>query len=687
MKTVKKIFLDDIVNLSKNFFALVIAIGVCLLPALYAWFNIYSNWDPYGNTGALKLAAISVDRGYTDDNGEYHNQGDTIIDNLKENTSVDWQFVETEDEAIEGVYSGEYYAAVVISEDFTYNMYNVFADDAQSPTLIFYENQKKNPVATKISDTVVSTLQNSINEAFIEVVISEVLSGAGTEYEEIDEEEGAEGIVENLKNLHEDLTAYENSINQIIAADEALKTNLGLAEEDSQELTTLTTQSANDLGTVSSEVSKTKTTLNSYTSDVNATINDMQNQLTTVETVLARGTLANDAGTVETALAAVAGDLIALNSSSMDPTAVLVINMLINQGLTNNTTASIQTVENALRVLIRDLNNQIEDIQNQINSEVVPQTNQAMDDLEQTVENATTVMTSLSQTFGYTTTMLDSVQGSLDAANTSLEETRNALSYINGRLEETIEQVDSVGLDEKMEAIINNLSSNSEAYGKFFSEPVEIETEAVYPIENYGSAVAPFYTTLAVWVGALILTAIIKVHPDKKKYPDATDVQLFFGRYALFWVMAQFQAVVIVLGDIFIFGIQCLHPWWFMLATSIAATTFSLIIYSLVITWGDIGKALSVVIVVLQIAGSSGTYPIELLPEFFQRVYLFFPFPYSINAMRECICGFYEMDYLFYLLELSIFIIVSLVVGLLLKIPFEEINHYMEERMEDTKMM
>ena len=156
MRTIKKIFIDDVVGLVKNFFALVIVVGICFLPALYAWFNIYSNWDPYGNTGALKFAAISLDEGYTDENGEYHNQGDTIIENLHENTAVDWQFVKSADEAIEGVYSGKYYAAVVVDKDFTYNMYNVFTEEIDRPTLHFYENQKKNPVATKISDTVVT---------------------------------------------------------------------------------------------------------------------------------------------------------------------------------------------------------------------------------------------------------------------------------------------------------------------------------------------------------------------------------------------------------------------------------------------------------------------------------------------------------------------------------------------------
>ena len=171
------------------------------------------------------------------------------------------------------------------------------------------------------------------------------------------------------------------------------------------------------------------------------------------------------------------------------------------------------------------------------------------------------------------------------------------------------------------------------------------------------------------------------------KRPLRYPRQLYFGRYVLYWVLGQIQAVVIVLGDIYLLHIQCIHPLFFMLAASVTATTFTILIYSLVVTWGDVGKALSVVLVVIQIAGSSGTYPIELLPEFFKKVYIFFPFPYAINAIRECLCGMYKYDYIKYLLCLGIFIGVSLVIGLFVRIPFESINHYVEERMEDTEMM
>ena len=162
---------------------------------------------------------------------------------------------------------------------------------------------------------------------------------------------------------------------------------------------------------------------------------------------------------------------------------------------------------------------------------------------------------------------------------------------------------------------------------------------------------------------------------------------MFFGRYLIFFLLSQLQVLVIVLGDLFLLKIQCLHPFAFWATAALTGLTFSILIYSLTISFGDIGKALAVVIMVLQIAGSGGTYPIEALPNFFRQVYIFFPFPYAINAMRECIGGMYHADLFKYLLELSIFIVVALVIGLIIRKPFIHIMHFIEKRMEDTDMM
>lgn len=806
MKTVKKIFFDDIISLVKNFFALTIVIGICFLPALYAWFNIYSNWDPYGSTGALKFAAVSLDKGYIDEEGNYYNQGDKIIENLHENKSVDWQFVDNADDAINGVYSGEYYAAVIVDEEFTYNMYNVLTEEVDRPTLHFYENQKKNPVATKISDTVVQTLQNNINVAFTEVVVSEVFSSASDVSTELQEENSVDNILSRLRDLSDDLTAYQNTINSIIENDAALQTSIALAEQDAANLESQTEAVADTLVHDSNVAQHASTTINTYSNDVNGAINLLNSTLDSVNEDINTAQVTNDLKTKaqlvknimiklvqseqlavsipdtigESVITQEKEKLIGMLKEAQAALSVLVeplqqisdvlgqitttieesgltalsdenIQLLVDWGvispemaeqlkvidnianqkeaidlLVSNINSKKAEIDNIIALIntpiefdytgknaqeyIDKLNNinidtlalvgeeklnsilsnaktKLPEIQNTIKYDVVDKLTNGLYQLSGTIYGSSNILNTVGETFGNLVVMFGAIDNTIDCANTSLEKTNEAIVYVNGRLIDVINDVENAAEDNKVQVLIDSLSGNPDTYGKFFSTPVSIETEAVYPVENYGSAVAPFYSTLAFWVGALILTAIIKIQPDKEKYPNASPRQLYFGRYVLYWILGQIQAVIIVLGDLYLLHVQCMHPGLFLLAASVIATTFTILIYSIVVTWGDVGKALAVVIVVIQIAGSSGTYPIELLPDFFKKVYIFFPFPYAINAIRECLCGTYELDYLKYLGCLGIFIIVSLVIGLLVRIPFEPINHYMEERMEDTEMM
>ena len=329
----------------------------------------------------------------------------------------------------------------------------------------------------------------------------------------------------------------------------------------------------------------------------------------------------------------------------------------------------------------------LETMQTQVGKNLTPQINSSMESLELVLQNSQTLMNNMASVLGGMGDIFGSLQVTASSATTSLEKTSEALGMISERLTAAIDKVENVAEGDKAKILMETLAGDPEMYGEFFAEPVHIETEVLYPVENYGSAVTPFYTTLAIWVGALILTAILKVHPDKSKYEGAKGWHLFFGRYALFFVMGQLQTLITVIGDLKLLHVQCLHPGYFWLASAVTSLIFSLLIYSLVSAFGDVGKAAAVVIVVLQIAGSSGTYPIELLPEFFQKVYIFFPFPYAINAMRESVAGFYEHDFVIYLLQLCLFIPVALTIGILIRRPFKKMNHFMEERMEETEMM
>lgn len=717
MKTIKQIFKDDMRHLVKQFFALIIIIGVCFLPALYAWFNIYSNWDPYGNTAGLKLAAVSLDKGYTNEAGEYRNVGDSIMEELKENESVEWHFVKDGEEAISGVEDGTYYAAVVISDDFTYSMYNMFIEDVEQPAITFYQNQKKNPVANKIGDTVVEKIQSNVNEQFIKVMTEMLFEDTNAFAADLQNEGGVDGFIEKIRNINNKMLEYEDVIDSVITSNAALSANMEGAKKDVSGLKENANASSDALKNAQGEMQTSQVTLNDYKDQVDLTLQSMQSLLNVTYNQLEAAQISGNVNQMAQAgqsamenCAQLNKDLDALATSLDAAGAVTDPQISATIATIDNMTQAITQLENVLGTLntgaiqeniqqsaeqkqqtmleqIAGAMDSVQSLRNNLNNELIPAMNESIENLSQIIGNASDLMMSMGQTLGSMGDVFSALQTTVSYANTSLDKTRDALIKMSDKMTAMLEKIDNAKEDEKVEIIMSTLSGDPKMYAEFFSEPVNIETEAVYPIDNYGSAVTPFYTVLAIWVGVIILAAIVRVKPTAQKYPGAKPYELFFGRYAIYFLLGQIQTLITVLGDLYILKVQCEHPFLFWAVSAFTSLVFTIFIYSLVVAFGDVGKAAVVVIVVLQIAGSSGTYPIELLPEFFQRVYIFFPFPYAINAMRECISGIYEYDLLIYLLQLSIFIVVGLLIGLWIRKPFEEINHYMEERMEDTEMM
>lgn len=287
------------------------------------------------------------------------------------------------------------------------------------------------------------------------------------------------------------------------------------------------------------------------------------------------------------------------------------------------------------------------------------------------------------------------IDGALDSAGTSLaslkktlEKTSALLGKGSEKLQKTIDKINGLEADNRLPEILDLITHDPKGLGEFMSSPVEIKTKSVYPIKNYGSAMAPFYSTLAIWVGGIVLVAILKVRVDEdKKLKKLSPSSTYIGRYLLFFGIGLIQSTIICLGDLFFLQIQCAQPMLFMLAGWVSSFVFTLIIYTLTVSFGDIGKALAVVFLVIQIAGAGGTFPVEVVPEFFQGVYPFLPFTYGINAMREAVAGPYGADYWFDLLKLLAFVPFALVLGLLLRRPLIRFNEFFEKRIEDTHLM
>ena len=713
MKTILKIFKNDLVGIKKSILTIVLAVGLCILPALYAWFNIFANWDPYANTGNINIAVVNLDRGYTDADGNEMNMGQSVADKLKTQTSIGWVFPDSEKSAVDGVKSGTYYAAVVIDEDFSYNMFNALTDNFVNPSFTYYENEKKNAVAPKITDTAVSTLKTSINETYVKAISQKLISAIDDSDTDLAQDLTGTDFITALKTVDDNLAGYQNTIASIIKANNKLKTSTKLKDvtDKSSKLISNADSAIGDtlsgMDSAGSAYYQVRDTLqaqiDSIASDIQALKNSakLMNIRSDAEDVSSDLTnIKNDADALKKKLDEIDNYIKTLDISNTPAgsDALDKLDKLKNEvdRISSITAESIDSIdlsaltkaEDAVSDKLTAVADSIETIDDTFTNQIIPDMDNILLNIKNALKNAQELLKTLSETITSAGTVFDSYRGTMDSMNTSLSDLSDMIGGIRDKIQTAIDEINKAADSEITDMIISFLGGDSEALASFLSKPVAVEEHYYYSISNYGSSMAPFYSVLAIWVGMTILVSLMKVHVKDADYlKDARPHQLFFGRYLIFFLLSQLQVLVIVLGDLFLLKIQCVHPFAFWAVAALTGLTFSILIYSLTISFGDIGKALAVVIMVLQIAGSGGTYPIEALPNFFRQVYIFFPFPYAINAMRECIGGLYHANLLIYLMELCIFIVVALVIGLIIRKPFIRIMHFIEKRMEDTDMM
>ena len=231
------------------------------------------------------------------------------------------------------------------------------------------------------------------------------------------------------------------------------------------------------------------------------------------------------------------------------------------------------------------------------------------------------------------------------------------------------------------------LGLDASEVGSFVGEPVHLDEQVLYPVKNYGSAVTPFYTNLALWVGGFVLVAIYKLEVDRdEKIRMYTPRQGYMGRWLLFVTVGFLQAIIATIGDLAL-GIQCEHPFLFILAGIFASFVYVNIIYALAVAFRHIGKAVAVILVIIQIPGAAGLYPIEMMPEFFRRLKPFLPFTYGINAMRGPIGGMYANHYWIDMLSLFWYLPVALFIGLVVRKLALNLNRLFDNRLADTDLM
>ena len=582
MKNIYKVFISDWKRISKNVVAVVVVMGLIILPSLYAWFNILSNWDPYGeeSTSRIKVAVASDDKGIVMDSLQF-NMGDTIIEALESNTTIGWVFTDSTKDAIDGVYAGDYYAALVMPEDFSKKMVSFLTDSVTHPEIDYYTNQKKNAIAPKITDKAKTAVQQQVNSTFISTIAQTFVKAA-------------DGVDTSAN--QENMTSGQTVLDILLSKMQQLNT-----------------------------------------------------QLDSYDTIL-------------TALISVTDSA----SSAMNAAGQ------ISPDMSKKIIAEQQKVDSLMKIASKG---------NILDSSVSSQLAAGLGQISQ-------IMDSVINIYSKADGNIDSFASSISTAGVNLKDTKELLGSLKTDLSSTIEKLNNIKDSGSYDMLLKVLGLDADSFGSFVASPVEIETEAIYPIATYGSAMSPFYTVLAIWVGGLILVAIIHVGvKPQKEHPDVKPYQAYFGRYITFFLIGQAQALLVTLGDLYYIGIQCVSPFKFWFAASVTSFVFTIFMYSLTVAMGNVGEALAVVIMVIQVAGAGGTFPIEVLPKVYQKIYEFLQFHHAMNAMRECVGGSYQLNYWKYLGYLCVYVIISLLIGLLFAIPCRKLNEKIEKSKHRSGVM
>lgn len=725
MRSVFQIFRRDLRRLLRNPAALLVMAGVCLLPSLYAWFNIAANMDPYGNTEGIKVAVVNNDTGADTDILSL-NAGDEIINTLKENHQLGWTFVDNTKDAKEGVKSGEYYAAIVIPKDFSESLVSVLSGKLEQPELDYYINEKKNAIAPKITDTGATTIQQEINDTFSAVAsesISDIVRSSVSDLAGDLNSTNTE-LTDSISNVQNNLSQYQtavqnfqNTVNQsnsviddtIAALDQADKT----VESTSNTLSNASTQlskSRTALGSLSGQVSQSlsdgETRLNNISVSASSKLGIFETNANEVLTTLGNGI--DSANELNQKNAQIISDLNTLHQSIQNDSALshsiteqiqklqaqnaslqeLLDSLNSGNSAMKEAVSTAKTARTSLEQIASNGKSSLQTSRDKLNAQVFPQINQSLDGLSTVSGDLTSTLSGLPSTTKQVKQILTQLKTTMNDSATMLSQADQMLDTVNQKLGTISTDLKSLQSSSAYQQLLSLEGIDADAISDFMSSPVSIKSDVQYDVENYGSGMTPFYTNLALWVGGLILVSILKQEVDtsglRRRF---TPTQGYFGRWLLFVAAGLIQGVIVCIGDLVLLKVQCVHPIAFIFAGIVCSFVYVNIIYALAATFKHIGKAVAVVLIILQIPGSSGTYPIEMMPEFFQKLHPLFPFTYGINAMRECIAGYYGNLYIKNLLFLSIFVVLSLFIGLVLRPLLQNLNHLFDKRLDVTELM
>lgn len=728
MRNVLAVFRHDLRQASRNVISLVVLFGVVVIPSFFGWFNVLASWDPFGNVKNLQVAVANADDGYQSDLFPVRvNVGAQVISTLRANTDLNWAFT-SEDAAIEGTKSGKYYAALVLPPAFSRDMMTFLAPDAKPTDIAYFINEKLNALTPKITGEAATEVSTKINEAFTKT-LNEVglalISSLADQLEAPSTQNALERMAANAHALSVQLdagAATAEMFSSLVGSSKPLvnsASGLVTSSSDAFERTAGALARGMDAArslrpTLDAAATSIPAALASSVAGYEALATQLDQLFASFDeqsqdVVAALRTVGGDVGTQVAAYRQMRDGVAATADASTDPALRTALNLVVDQldgairrqealrariGAAADDIASddadSQASKQAIVALIDDAKRAIESARERYARSVEPKLRQLAGTLASINGGAASIRRDLSAASSTLTGGTGSVLAALTRAQQTtdgLAEGLSATAVYVGKLSGALRTATQTGDLSQVTAIVG---SDAATAATRLTDPVGLETIPVFEMEAFGSQMAPFYTVLALWVGALLLSVLIRtdILPGSISFRrPVSAAEEYFGRYGLFALLSLFQSTLLYLGLIVFVGVPPVHPLLLLVAGWVMSLVFSLITYTLVLSFGEAGKAAAVFLLVVQISAGSGAYPLVVLPEWFQSISPFLPVTHATDAVRAAIAGVYDGDFWINIGQLALFVPVALLIGLVLRLPVRKLNAKIAGALESTKLM
>ena len=703
---IRDIFLTDMRLGFQSVIGVVVIVLLVITPSMYAWFNIAGSWNPYGATGNLKVAVANEDAGYK---GELVpvtiNIGDAVVSQLRGNSNFDWVFVDA-DEALTGVESSKYYAAIVILEGFSGNMLTYLTDDADYPKVEYYTNQKENPIAPLITQKGADSIQESIRVSFTKRVDQVVL---GVAYDVLDYMKNPEmaGNVARLSADIDDAThdarqaARElRSLSDLAATTSGVTSTLG-ATLDGMEAAGASAKDA--IADAKSGAKKSTAALERASAVIHEVINGRDFDIGKIKKIVdaALELIADGANDVPGDIQERIDkweDLVkesGISDNAKKKAEVLIKDLKKAKKHAETAAKNADSAKAKVDSLVSKAQNEVKEAKVYYNDAVKPSFERLKSSLSDVVSSTSKIVSGLEGTVsgigdstGGLSNQLNGLSGGLAGAADKLDSSAASVDDIKARVAAALKS----GKVKQIEDVV--LGTDPETLAANLAVPVEQHREAFFPVSNYGSSMAPFYTVLSLWVGALVMISTMRAHLTeerieelRRRFPRLRPRHEFLGRYGIFGFIGLLQSLLVLLGDMLFLHIQCDNPVMFLVFGVFVGQIFCLVVYTITELFGDVGKALCVILLIMQVAASGGTFPVEMFDPVLGNMAGFLPFAYAMRLLQECVAGVVWESALVSVAGLLVMAGVMLVFGMPLRRPFRKLNEWLEGQLEKTGYM